>query len=115
MNIPEKMAKTKAEVIRVVKRYLKEAQQVCSVDKAVLFGSHARGKATRQSDIDIAIFSRSVTDKNRIETLSKLIMLIAEFKRDIQPVVFSYNDYLGEDNDFISEEIKKKGIEVSLQ
>lgn len=108
------MAKTKVEVIRLVKRYLKEAQQVCPVDKAVLFGSHAHGKATRQSDIDIAIFSRSVTDRNRIETMSRLIMLIAKLKVDIQPVVFSYNDYTSEDNEFISEEIKKKGIVVSL-
>jgi hypothetical protein len=41
-------------------------------------------------------------------------MLISKFKIDIQPVVFSCKDYLKEDNNFISKEIKKKGIELSL-
>jgi predicted nucleotidyltransferase len=109
------MAKKKAEIIRLVKQYLKEAESVCPVDKAVLFGSYAHGKAKKESDIDIAIFSRKVTDKNRLETMSRLIMLIAKLKLDIQPVVFPYADYLSGENDFISEEIKKKGLEVSFQ
>ena len=108
------MAKTKAEIIKIVRRYLKEAESVCPVDKAVLFGSYASGKPKRESDIDIAIFSRKVSEKNRLETMSRLIMLIAKLKLDIQPVVFPYTDYLSEDSDFISEEIKKKGLEVSI-
>jgi predicted nucleotidyltransferase len=106
------MAKTKDEIIRIVKQYLNEAESVCPVSKAFLFGSYAREKATKESDIDIAIFSKKVTDKNRLETMSRLIMLIDKLKLDIQPVVFSYSDYLSEDNDFITEEIKKKGMEI---
>lgn len=106
------MAKTKAEIIKIVKRYLREAESVCPVDKAVLFGSYAQGKTKKESDIDIAIFSRKVTDKNRLETMSRLIMLIDKLKLDIQPVVFSYADYLSGENDFIADQIKKKGMEI---
>ena len=106
------MVKTKAQVIRAVRRYLKEAEKVCHVDKAILFGSYARGTAKRQSDIDVAIFSRNVTDTNRIEMMSRLIMLIAKLKLDIQPIVFSYGDYVREDNEFIAQEIKKKGLDI---
>lgn len=106
------MVKTKTQVIRVLRNYLREAEKVCHVDKAILFGSHAHGRASAQSDIDIAIFSKGVTDRNRIETMSKLLMLVNKLKVDIQPVVFSYKDYAAGDNDFITEEIKKKGIEI---
>lgn len=106
------MVKTKTQVIRVLKNYLREAERVCHVDKAILFGSHAHGRATAQSDIDIAIFSKAVTDANRIEMMSKLLMLMNKLKVDIQPVVFPYEDYATGDNDFIAEEIKKKGIEI---
>ena len=60
------MVKTKAQVIKTVRRYLKEAEKVCHVDKAILFGSYAHGTAKKQSDIDVAIFSRNVNDKNRV-------------------------------------------------
>ena len=106
------MAKTKAQIIRVLKNYLREAERVCHVDKAILFGSHAHGRVSAQSDIDIAIFSKGVTDRNRIETMSKLLMLVSRLKLDIQPVVFPYEDYAKGDNDFIKEQIKKRGIEI---
>ncbi|MBA4349028.1 MAG: hypothetical protein C0415_03445 [Thermodesulfovibrio sp.] len=106
------MAKTKAEVIKILKKYLKEVEKVCHVDKAVLFGSYAHSRAGKQSDIDIAIFSKNVTDKNRLETMSRIIMLIDKIKLDIQPIVFPFEDYIKEDNDFIVNEIKRKGIEI---
>jgi len=52
------MVKTKTQIIRVLQRYLREAEKVCHVEKAILFGSHAHGRASAQGDIDIAIFSQ---------------------------------------------------------
>jgi hypothetical protein len=37
---------------------------------------------------------------------------IAKYKLDIQPIAFSWKDYITEENDFIKNEIKKKGIEI---
>ena len=42
-------------------------------------------------------------------------MLIAKLKLDIQPIVFSYGDYMSEDNEFIAQEIKKKGLEITSE
>ncbi len=108
------MAKTKNEVIAILKSYLNDVDKICHVDKAFLFGSYAHGRPGKNSDIDVAIFSRSVTDQTRLQVMSKVIMLINKLKLDIQPVVFSYKDYFMEDNEFISCEIKKKGIEIPL-
>ena|SRR3989304_6012081 len=108
------MAKTKNKVIEVLKSYLKEVENICHVDKAFLFGSYAHGRAGKDSDIDIAIFSRNVNNKNRLEVMSKAIMLINKLKIDIQPIVFPYEDYTKEDSEFISSEIKKKEIKIHL-
>ena len=106
------MAEAKNKVIRILKNYLKEVEKICHVDKAILFGSYAHGEAKRQSDIDVAIFSKSVNEKNRLEIMSRLIMLIDKLKLDIQPIVFSYKDYIKGDNDFIINEIKQKGLKI---
>jgi len=106
------MAEIKAEIINVLRRYLDDVETICHVDKAFIFGSHAHGRAGKHSDIDMAIFSRNVNDDNRLEVMAQAIALIDKFKIDIQPLVFSYDDYVSEDNDFISNEIKKNGFEL---
>jgi len=92
--------------------YLNEVERICHVDKAFVFGSHAKGKAGENSDIDMAIFSRNINDTNRLEVMTRIIALITKFKLDIQPVVFSYEDFLSEENDFICNEVKKYGLEL---
>jgi len=106
------VAKIKAEVVNILQRYLDDVERICHVDKAFVFGSHAQGRAGKDSDIDMAIFSRNINDKNRLEMMTKVIALIAKFKLDIQPLVFSYEDYHNEENDFISNAVKKNGFEL---
>ncbi|MBI5376413.1 MAG: nucleotidyltransferase domain-containing protein [Candidatus Schekmanbacteria bacterium] len=108
------MSKVKTNIIKLLKEYITEVNKICPVEKAVLFGSYAKGLNNKDSDIDVAIFSKKVNEKNRLEIMSKLIMLINKFKVDIQPVVFPYRDYLNDDNDFISGEIKKRGMEIKI-
>jgi len=107
------MAEIKAEIINILLRYLDDVERICHVDKAFIFGSYAHGRAGKQSDIDMAIFSRNVNDGNRLEVMTEAVALINKFKIDIQPLVFSYDDFLSEDNDFISNEIKRKGFELT--
>jgi predicted nucleotidyltransferase len=107
------MAKIKTETINILLRYLADVEKICHVDKAFVFGSHAQGHAGEHSDIDMAIFSKNVTDDNRLDVMADAIALISKYKLDIQPILFSYNDYLSGDNDFISNEIKKNGFELT--
>lgn len=107
------MAEIKAEIVNILRRYLDDVEKICHVDKAFIFGSYAHGRAGKHSDIDMAIFSRNVNDENRLEVMTEAIVLINKFKLDIQPLVFSYDDFLNEDNDFISNEIKRNGFELT--
>ena len=107
------MAKIPAEIIEILRRYLDDVEKICHVDKAFIFGSYAHGRAGKHSDIDMAIFSRNVNDGNRLEIMTEAVALINKFKLDIQPLVFSYDDYFNEDNDFISTEIIRNGFELT--
>ena len=89
------------------------SEGVIEVDKAFIFGSYAHGRAGKHSDIDMAIFSRNVNDGNRLEIMTEAVALINRFKLDIQPLVFSFDDYFSEDNDFISIEIIRDGFELT--
>jgi predicted nucleotidyltransferase len=105
-----RVAKSKTEIVDMLRKYLKDVEGVCHVDKAIVFGSWAKGKAGEYSDIDMAIFSRSVSDENRLEVMARIIALITKYKMDIQPVVFPYVDNFHEENDFICNKDRKNGF-----
>ena len=108
------MSKIKNRIRRAIKEYITEIKQICPIEKVVLFGSHAKRviDIDKDSDIDLAIFSRIITDENRLEFTTKFLVKIVKFKLDIQPIAFSYQDYIDEENDFVRDEIRKKGIEI---
>ena len=49
----------KEKTVKDIKQLLSKYEEV--IDKAVVFGSRARGDYKRESDIDIAIFSNNIT------------------------------------------------------
>ena len=69
-------------VLGIISRFRKavEARGV-AIDKIVLYGSHARGAAGEESDIDLIVISRDFERKNywqRIELLSDAIYEVLE-------------------------------------
>jgi len=79
------------------------------VQKAILFGSYAYGKANEWSDIDIAIVSDDFTG-NRFNDRLSLIDILMEAGTDISPLPFRNEDF--EDSLFARDEIMKKGISI---
>jgi predicted nucleotidyltransferase len=53
------MAKIPNNLINSLDSFLKEIEPICSLDKVILYGSLAKGNINKNSDIDLAIFSRS--------------------------------------------------------
>jgi len=106
------MVKKKSQVVSKVKDYLERVNRKYPVDKAVLFGSYATAKTHGASDIDLAVFSRVVNDRNRLKIAADILRETSGYRLDIQPLVFSYRDYLSGENDFIREQIKRKGIVI---
>lgn len=106
------MAKINAAIVKEIKNYISDIRSICPIDKAVLFGSYAKGTQRKDSDIDIAVFSRKINDSNRHKYMSLFLTHILKYRLDIQPIAFSLKEYNSATNEFITDEIKKKGIVV---
>ncbi|MBN1664319.1 MAG: nucleotidyltransferase domain-containing protein [Deltaproteobacteria bacterium] len=82
-------------VIHFLNEKLKE--QKISVSKIILFGSHAIGKADKDSDIDIVVVSDDFSGKNifkRIELIKDAeIQTIKKFKVPLDIITMTHEEY----------------------
>jgi predicted nucleotidyltransferase len=105
-EIPEKIKET-------VEDYVRNINSEIPVKKALLFGSYAKGTFTQDSDIDIAIFSDFFNDMKRVDGIKYLLRKTIKYPHvDLQPVAFTYLDYL--ENDGFAAEVLKSGIEIKI-
>jgi predicted nucleotidyltransferase len=74
---------------REARRYAADVSRELPVEKALLFGSCAKGYATETSDVDICFFLRDYNGKQRVEIITKLLGIGGRY-RDIpfEPLVF---------------------------
>ncbi|MDR3120896.1 MAG: nucleotidyltransferase domain-containing protein [Clostridiales bacterium] len=93
------------------KDYADIVRSVMPVDKAVLFGSYAKGNATELSDVDVCFFLSDFGGKRRVEILKELIDLTRGHK-DVffEPTVFPTSE-IHRGNPFVNE-ILQTGREI---
>lgn len=75
-----------------------------------VFGSYAKGKANRNSDVDVAIISHSF-GKDRQGERVKLMSLSQKINTAIEPHPFSPDDF---DDPYytLAQEVKKTGVKI---
>lgn len=88
------------------------AKSFPNLEKAILFGSFAKDKANKDSDIDIALVFDGLKDENRFDTQVQLIMMASEFDLRIEPHPINNSDFYS--NDPFPLEINKTGIELDF-
>ena len=77
------------EISRIARNYADDVKQVMPVEKAVLFGSYARGYATELSDVDICFFLKDYNGKQRVEIITELLSMSGKYPdAAIEPLVF---------------------------
>ena len=104
-KIPEKINKTvRGYAIRLSK------QEKLPISKVIVFGSHARGKTRKWSDIDVCVVSPKFKDS--IQALNYLLQIRndKEVKSGLEPIGFSMNDF--KKSSPLINEIRKTGIRV---
>ncbi len=105
------MVKIPDDIRKIVEDYLKELSLEIKIDRAILFGSYAKGNYRADSDIDLAIFSDSFKDMDRIESIKYLLKKARKFRGvDLQPISFTNEDY--EERLGIVDDVLKTGIEL---
>lgn len=102
---------TKRIAIGRAKKFLAECEKrSINIDKAILFGSASNGKATADSDIDLALFSSDFTDNilKNIDLIGKVNIHYPEI--DVHTFPFSSLKKKG----LMLDEIFRTGIEIKF-
>ncbi len=107
------MAEIAVGVEKIAAEYIARVGQVLPVERAFLFGSHAKGRADAGSDIDIAVVSPAFDGMPRVEGFVLLMREARPFNADIQPLPFTPRDL--EEPLGILEEIVKTGMEIAVK
>lgn len=79
------------------------------IKQVILFGSYAKGKQSKYSDIDLAIVSPKFTDKKHLENLKFLWVEAAKIDSRIEPLPISVSDLKKADPRSFLAEILKTG------
>lgn len=99
------------KIENIIKKYLlKLRRNNFSFDRAILFGSHAKGKAGSKSDIDLCIVSSKFGKDMHKETV-KLTSYVSDTDFPIDVVSYKPQD-LEDRYDPLASEIRNYGIEV---
>jgi len=101
-------------VINMIKKYLNVlVKNGINARTAILFGSHAKGTAHPDSDIDILVISEEF-DRNRWGKESELWKLTLKAGYGIQPIPVGKKQYLEDDGSTIIEVARREGIKISI-
>lgn len=107
------MDTSKDQVTTEIKKYIQFIRTNIEVDKIILFGSYAKGYATSESDIDVAIVSSELGKAPLLEKMNLFEWRYdADVMLDIQPVPIGLQEYESNSNFFIRE-IKNTGIDIT--
>jgi predicted nucleotidyltransferase len=102
-RIPESIQK-------IINDYIRKLNKKIVIDKAILFGSYAKGTPHKYSDVDLAIFSDYFKNMNRIDGLYFLLLNAVDYEIDLEPQPFTMDDYRQPVG--IVKEIIETGIEI---
>lgn len=79
------------EVLNTAKQYADAVRGVIDAKAIFLYGSHVKGTATKDSDIDIAVVVDEVPG-DYLTVISKLWGLTRKVNHDIEPVLLTQAD-----------------------
>jgi len=91
-------------VARIARDYVTDVCRELPVDKAMLFGSYAKGYASEQSDIDICFFLNNYNGRRRVDLLAQILGIGGKKYRGFffEPIIFETSE-IQNDNPFIRE------------
>lgn len=102
-------------ILETVENYLEIVNEAgIKVDRAVLFGSHAREEADPDSDIDILVIAPEFDEPYQKERVDLLWELRVKSDSRIEPIPVGVRQWLEDDASAIIEIARREGREVPL-
>ncbi len=99
------------EIFESINNYLFKVSKYFKIEKVYLFGSFAIGKSHKDSDIDLAIVSSSLSGNSFTDNI-ELGKLTWGIDTRIEPIGFTPKDF---EEMIFAKEIKKVGIEIPIK
>lgn len=78
------MAKKK-NINKIIRQFADSLKEEIRLHKLILFGSYAKGRQHKYSDIDIAVISSDFGKRNEMEEMTYLLKKAHEIDLDIEP------------------------------
>jgi predicted nucleotidyltransferase len=109
------MAKTRREITTLIRRYVAalEARGI-PVERVILFGSYASGRAHVWSDIDLAVISSKFDSMSLLERYEQLGLANRDLQAPLQIMGFSPAQVANYEPESFLAEILKTGVDVPL-
>lgn len=99
-------------IVEIIKRYLDVLRENgINAEKAVLFGSYARGESGKYSDIDILVIAEEF-DRDRWSNEDELFKLTRKADTRIQPIPVGARQFLEDNESVVIEMARREGIEI---
>lgn len=76
------------EIVKIARIYAQKVRDFMPVSMVILYGSHVRGSAGEDSDIDIAVVVEKFRG-NYLRTSAQLFNLVRDVSKRIEPVLLS--------------------------
>lgn len=97
-------------IINIINRFINRLnKEAFQIDAVYLYGSYAKGKQNKWSDIDIAIISPDFPGDNFDESV-RLSIIASQIDSRIEPVLFRDEDFVDEDP--LAWVIKREGVKI---
>lgn len=106
------MVKRKSLIKKKVLNFYDIIKGVYPVKRVILYGSYAKGAATTDSDIDVAVVMDMPDHLKRIEITANLFHYAGMVDGNIEPKCVFWDEYKKHDKASILSEIIKSGIEI---
>ena len=100
-------------VYRAVNEYVRDVANAMPINKAVLYGSYAKGTADEYSDVDICFFLDGFGKQRSVDIVAKMLGLTRNYKTIyIEPQAFETSD-IENGNPFVNE-VLATGREIQI-
>jgi predicted nucleotidyltransferase len=103
------MVSNSVEIRRLVRRFVKALRRDIWVERAVLYGSYAIGKAYEWSDIDLAVVSPDFARMNELERVQFLARHTVHFDARLAPIAYTPTQFDGAAPYQFASEIRRTG------
>ncbi|MDR3121110.1 MAG: nucleotidyltransferase domain-containing protein [Clostridiales bacterium] len=91
-------------------QYADDVRRVMNIDKAVLFGSYAKGTAEDGSDVDVCFFFPAGNGANRLDVIGELVKMTRRRSVPFEPIAFPTSE-IERGNPFVRE-VLSTGVEI---